>query len=134
MGFEGSKAYTQGRGYLPIITRSKDGDAYPTDIIEVDQYSAVNTNLLSMGKLCKQGYHFSINASDPYMQAPNGPKISLHFDIDNVLHLPHTTRQGKDAHKLPTAGEWTKVAAGPNAKPVQHVIDFGTSNRFTALQ
>ena len=84
--------------------------------------------------IAHSGQQFRLAEGDELVLDRINAEAGDSVDIDNVLHLPHTTRQGKDAQKLPTVGEWTKVTAGPNAKSVQHVIDFDTNNRFTALQ
>jgi site-specific DNA-cytosine methylase len=103
-GFNGSHEWTEGKGYLPIVTTTQGGHQVQMDIQDVDKFSNSATNLLSMGKLImEESWTIHISKAESYAILPGGERVTLYFNEDKVLCLQHDTRTGREAMKIPSS-------------------------------
>ena len=107
-GFDGSQAWTDGNGYLPLcFDDALTGKEAKIDIENVDRMPALNNDILSMGQLIRTGYdfHFSERGKKCYGLSPGGAhEIRVDLGSDDILRISHNTRQGTDAVPLPIIG------------------------------
>jgi site-specific DNA-cytosine methylase len=102
VGFDGSTKWTEGKGYLPIQTLTQSGNAVHLDINDADQFSSAETNLLSMGKLVVQdNWIVHCSKSETYATLPDGERVDLYFNEENVLCFKHDLRTGQGALRIP---------------------------------
>jgi site-specific DNA-cytosine methylase len=102
VGFDGSQKWTEGKGYLPIQTLTQSGNAVHLDINDADQFSSAETNLLSMGKLVVQdNWVVHCSKSETYATLPDGERVDLYFNEENVLCFKHDLRTGQGALRIP---------------------------------
>lgn len=140
-GFEGTHVWTEGRGYMPIQTTTQTGNTVQLDIGDVDQYSRTETNLFSMGKLIQDGWTIHCSKSDTYGILPDGERVPLYFNEENVLCLKHDLRSGRAAARIPGSAA-TFAAFSEDARPGAHQTNWGShqgkpltcSNAYAALQ
>ena len=102
-GFDNSRAWTQGNGYLPI----KINDAYSDRTTAIDLYDADKFDgvcpILSMGKLIRLRWKFYFESPDNmYAIAPDGgAKARIELGDDDIIRMPHEIRTGSDSNPLP---------------------------------
>lgn len=140
-GFEGTHVWTEGKGYMPIQTTTQTGNTVQLDIGDVDQYSGTELNLLSMGKLIHDGWTIHCSKSDTYGILPDGERISLYFNAENVLCFKHDKRSGRAAARIPGSAA-TFAALSEDARPGAHMTKWGprqgkpliSSNTYAALE
>ena len=106
-GFDDSRQWTNGSGFLPLEMQDESsGTNIKVDIDHVDQLESVASPILSLGKLLRLGYefHLSEHGKDCFMLTPGGAsKVLIELGEDDIVRLPHTTREGKDAERLPAS-------------------------------
>ena len=108
-------------------------------------------NLISMGKLIKEGWKFTFEMSELIAWTTSGHKISCTLGDDNVIRIPHGIRTGKESVELPipvghgnysigtvsnskesASGKWLHAYEGPATKsglrnPLIEIIFIGLS-------
>jgi len=100
-GFDGTQAYTSGRGHKAIKAVTRSGEPFAHDIDDVDHFPTAAADLLSMGKLLTVGWTFNLNKADMYATLPGGERVTLQLSDDNLLILPHQEREGRASAHLP---------------------------------
>jgi len=137
-GFEGSSVWTEGSGFLPIACSTKNGNRVQVDISDVDKSSKTASNLLSMGKLIKENWQFHLTKTGSYATLPDGQRLALHFNADDILVFPHEVRQGAAAARIPSgpatlAGMITASHSGTYAIGSAAPVPIATSNIYDLL-
>ena len=128
-GFDGSTAWTSGKGYLPAKVQNRMGDYIDVDINDVENFPGAAAELLSMGKLIRAGWEFRLSNQNLEAIIPGGHKVQLNMNSEDVLMMPHKIRTGKDA--LPLTGAPTSMNfIDPNPvelkpEPDEYVVDNG---------
>jgi len=128
-GFEGSVAWTQGMGYLPLQLHDENtGESFPMDMDGVDKLEEVVSPVLSMGKLLRLGWTFTFGdfGREMYAVTPSGAhKIRCELGTDDVIRIPHEMRTGSDTAKLPASSPG--VLAVNNCFAVQRTMHQANS-------
>ena len=80
-GFDDSKQWTQGSGFLPLEAHDEfTNEAFKFDIVGVDQLDSVSSSIYSLGKLYKDGWHFHFDENGLFGYTPGGAhKVRLHI-------------------------------------------------------
>ena len=141
-GFDGSQRWTEGKGYLPIQTLTQGGNSVHLDINDADQYSGAETNLLSMGKLVIQDdWVIHCSRGETYAILPDGERVDLYFNEEQVLCLKHDLRTGQGALRIPGSSttfltRYADVRAGSHKRnpPQSQCKAISSYNAYTALQ
>jgi hypothetical protein len=141
-GFDGTQRWTEGKGYLPLQTSTQAGNAVHIDINDVDQYSGTENNLLSMGKLVVQDeWIIHCSKNETYGILPDGERVNLYFNEENVLCLKHDTRTGQAASRIPGSSSafltrYGDVRAGrhEHSSTKSHPQGLCSANPYAALQ
>ena len=92
-GFDGSTAWTSGRGFLPTTLTTRSGSSVNIDVNDVDHLPAAAAELLSMGKLIEDGWEFRLKRGSLQGTLPGGAIVTLELSPDKLLILPHTVRK-----------------------------------------
>ena len=92
-GFDGSTAWTSGRGFLPTTLTTRSGSSVNIDVDDVDHLPAAAAELLSMGKLIEDGWEFRLKRGSLQGTLPGGAIVTLELSPDKLLILPHTVRK-----------------------------------------
>ena len=112
-GFNGSTEWTQGNGYLPLtVTDDITGENAKLDMENVDTMEGLSSNILSLGKLLKDGYefHFTDKGKECHAITPGGAhKLRVNVGLDDIVRIENKVRTGIDAIPLP------KLTHGVNA-------------------
>ena len=120
-GFDKSRQWTEGIGYLPITWVSREsGGTVAHGIDSVDRLTGVMHPILSMGRMLRDGFSFYLGGSgdtlDLYAVVPGGAyTIKIELGQDDILKIPHEIRVGEDSKHLlcllyvPTAGQSNSV-------------------------
>ena len=97
--------WTEGSGYIPIVLEdAKVGNSIKMAIENAEGMSGIESNILCMGKMVKLGWHFQFGDYGNIMEAtqPGGAHtFKVDLGSDDILRLPHNTRQGQDSAPLP---------------------------------
>ena len=114
-GFDHSKQWTQGMGYLPLTAHDEiSNQQIQLDINEVDKINGLASEILSLGKLLRHGYEFYFTnyGKDCYGYTPGrSAKLRVELGLDDILRLPHKLREGVDSIPLPTTNDSASVMA-----------------------
>jgi hypothetical protein len=103
-GFDGSTAWTSGRGFLPTTLMTRTGSTVNIDVNDVDHLPAAAAELLSMGKLIEDGWEFRLKRGSLQGTLPGGDIIQLELSPDKLLILPHTIRKTNSSAPSTTMG------------------------------
>jgi hypothetical protein len=110
--FTGEERWTEGNGYIPMTLQDDQTDElFSWDIQDADYLSDVNSPLLSLCKLIREGWKFDLEWGSLYAYTPTGRRITLHIGRDNVLKLPHSLREGDAAAELLQTHQCNRVKA-----------------------
>ena len=90
-GFDGSTAWTSGKGYLPAKVQNRLGDYIDVDINDVENFPGAAAELLSMGKLIRAGWEFRLSNQNLEAVIPGGHKVQLNMNNEDVLMM-HATQ------------------------------------------
>ena len=100
--FTGKESWTEGNGYIPTTLHDDlSGTDFPLDIEDADYSSESVSSLLSLCKLLRSHWKFELSLGNLYAFTPTGHRVTLLMGDDDVLRLPHGTREGGAAEKLP---------------------------------
>ena len=105
-GFDGSVKWTEGNGYLPIHVQDEyTGETVALDVTDCDKMgSELVVQILSLGKLLRDGYEFHLAAGgrDCYALTPGGAhRLKIDLGHDDLLRMQHSIRNGQDCAPLP---------------------------------
>ena len=98
-GFDGSRQWTEGNGYLPVtLTDDFTGNVVPMDVWDSELMTgSLVTQILSMGKLLRSGWKFHLtgDGSGCYGLTPGGAhKVVVDLGVDDLLRIQHSVRAG----------------------------------------
>ena len=98
----GDSSWTNGQGYLPLQLYDEDsGKHFDIDLDEFHSITGNEIQIISMGKLIRKGWFFSLGMDEMYGLTPDGRKVRVTLGTDDILRLPHDLREGDDAEPLP---------------------------------
>ena len=98
----GDSSWTNGQGYLPMQLYDEDsGKHFDIDLDEFHSITGNEIQIISMGKLIRKGWFFSLGMDEMYGLTPDGRKVRVTLGTDDILRLPHDLREGDDAEPLP---------------------------------
>ena len=104
-GFNNTVSWTQGNGYLPAtLYDSQSNQTVAVDFEGADKMNGLAADVLSMGKLLRDGWKFYFEDKDDcYAVHPSGQcKFKVELSDDDLLRLPHGIRTGKESVPLST--------------------------------
>ena len=100
--FTGEASWTQGSGYLPLeFYDESTGTHFDIDIEDAHSVPGVGVSLLSMAKLIRSGWVFSLSLDSLHAFTPTGQKVRVTMGLDDVLRLPHNLREGDSGQRIP---------------------------------
>jgi hypothetical protein len=96
-GFNNSREYTQGSGFMPCIFRDADtGASFSYAIEDCHRMDNIAKRLLSLGKLLRQGFTFVALDHGNYIRLRTPDEahvIRVELGEDDILYLEHTLQQ-----------------------------------------
>ena len=109
--FTGEDRWTEGAGYVHMeLHDDLTGQHFPLDIANTDYMSDAPSDLLSMCKLIRAGWRFELELGSLYGYTPNGQRVSLLMNSDDVLRMPRTIREDKAELPIPDPSVTINVA------------------------
>ena len=84
------------------------------DINEVGTIMGLASEIISIGKLLRQGYefHFTDHGKDCYGYTPgSSAKLRVELGLENIFRLPHKIREGVDSIPLPATNDSASIMA-----------------------
>ena len=100
--FTGKESWTEGNGYIPMtLNDDLSGHDFSIDIEDADYSSETVTSLLSLCKLLRASWRFELSLGSLYGYTPTGHRVTLSMGNDDVLRLPHETREGDELRLAP---------------------------------
>ena len=114
-GFDGSTAWTSGRGFLPTTLMTRSGSTVNIDVNDVDHLPAAAVESLD-------GWEFRLKRGSLQGTLSGGDIIQLELSPDKLLILPHTVRKTTSSAPSTTMG-YVKANSS----------DIETTNPYDAL-
>jgi hypothetical protein len=104
VGFNGSSAWSDGNGYLPLeFTDDGSGLSVKYDIPDVDSMQ-VRNNILCLGKLLRLSWDFHFTDSGNQCVAISPCKaftVRVQLGDDDIMRMSHKLRRGSDSIPIP---------------------------------
>ena len=104
-GFNQSSSETSGNGYVPLqLEDDNSSKAFCMDLYDSYLLENAHVNIISLGKLLRQGwdFHFTAHGQECLALTPHGTHtVRIELGHDDILRMPHNVRHGKAAQPLP---------------------------------
>ena len=104
-GFNQSSSETSGNGYVPLeLEDDTSSKTFCMDLYDTYLLENAHVNIISLGKLLRQGwdFHFTAHGKECLALTPHGSHtVRIELGHDDILRMPHEVRHGKAAQPLP---------------------------------